>query len=189
MQVLGSIALMVVENLPARQPVHIVDEDEDENVPAAQLMHALLPWVEKVPAEQMLQPDPMEEIPQYTVKSIVPKFTRGRLFPISPELSPMLVVVGKPRPSCPMPLVPQHLIVLSVRIAHVAAFDAVTFLASNPVPRLTRSNAAYVVEVLPRPTCPEEPCPQHWISFVVMTKQVCVAPAETCSTWIPPYGP
>lgn len=145
-----------------------------------QLEQALLPWVENVPEGQALQPGPSDLMAQVTVRSTVPKFSLGRLLPTLIELSPMLTRF--PMPSWPNPFHPQHFIVLSVRMAHVEESYALMLMANNPLPMSRRSMAAYLAEVLARPNCPLLPAPQHWISAVESSQQVCFDPAVICTT-------
>ena len=65
-----------------------------------------------------------------------PKFTVGRLSPISPALPPR-EVESKPSPSCPSLFLPQHFTVASSRVAHVVCAPHATSLAVRPVPRST----------------------------------------------------
>ena len=48
--------------------------------------------------------------------ALVPRLTNGRSVPVSSELSPMFCVL--PRPSCPSPPLPQHLMLPDAPIAH-----------------------------------------------------------------------
>mmetsp|Transcript_78782 Transcript_78782/g.241063 ORF Transcript_78782/g.241063 Transcript_78782/m.241063 type:complete len:264 (+) Transcript_78782:3911-4702(+) len=114
-----------------------------------------------------------------------PRSTRGKVSPISRGLRPRAVV--EPWPNWPTEPPPQHLTTPFWRRAHVCSSPTATLVAlRRQSPRLMGGNASPNSpvpsprsSVVPWPSWPELPLPQHLTSPLSVKAHVCSWPANT----------
>jgi len=112
----------------------------------------------------------------------VPRFTAGRLSPISLAASPRGSV--PPEPIRPLDASPKHLMVASLSTAQVCDAPATIARTVRPVPseiaeRLSPSSPGWSPRLfcVPLPVRPSAPSPQHLAVALSSTAHVCEAPA------------
>eukprot|EP00976_Prorocentrum_cordatum_P075128 1181792-Prorocentrum_minimum.AAC.1 len=128
-------------------------------------------------------------LPEATYVTVrpVPKFTAGKLSPMSPPPSPRLLLSSSP--SWPLSFLPQHLSVASSSTAHVWPSPVDTWTTVRPVPKLTTGRLSCISllssprwVLSPSPSWPSLFSPQHLSEASSKMAHVWVQPVATFAT-------